>query len=240
MLMFYGTPVVAMLVPLVMLAVSLRRDPLSGALAEAAISYMLLPYVGFTLALFPVLRAWRNGPLLLLYLMLLVWCGDIAAFYVGRAFGRHKLAPRISPGKTWEGTVASVLAAIAVGVVLFHYMNPIAGALRVAHLLRPTGYAFPRSIANIHPTVRVAPLWLVALFAAVVNIAAQFGDLVESALKRGAGVKDSGGLLPGHGGVLDRIDALLFALPVGFIFYVVGLSRYFSSGASGSVAVVAR
>jgi phosphatidate cytidylyltransferase len=232
-------PTVVLLIPLVLLLISMRREPLSNALPDAAVSYMMLPYVGLALGLFPILRSARNGSLFLLYLMLLVWCGDVAAYYVGRAFGRYKLAPPISPGKTWEGTVASLAAAIAVGVALFHYINPIASALRGAHLLAAISYTYPHMTANVHPIFRLAPVWLVALFAAAVNGAAQLGDLVESGLKRGAGLKDSGTLLPGHGGVLDRIDALLFALPVGFIFYVAGLGRYFASGVSGSVAVVA-
>jgi phosphatidate cytidylyltransferase len=221
----FGLPVVALLGPLILLLLGLRRDPLSRALPDAAVSYMVLPYVGFTLALLPLLRTAPNGAVFLLYLMLLVWCGDTAAYYVGRAIGRHQLAPRVSPGKSWEGAMASVLGAVVVGVLLFHFLGPVADALRRAHLLNTTrfvpGYAWA-SNAN------AAPLWLVVLFAMVVNVAAQLGDLVESALKRGAGVKDSGTLLPGHGGVLDRIDALLFALPVGLIFYVVGLSQYFN------------
>jgi phosphatidate cytidylyltransferase len=221
-------PVVVLLVPLVLLVASLRREPLSNALPDAAVSYLLLPYVGLTLGLLPILRSGRNGALFLLYLMLLVWCGDVAAYYVGRAFGRHQLAPRISPGKTWEGAIASVAGAVIVGVLLFHYVNPIANGLHSARLLKAPPVRFGRPISNVPHVFALAPLWFVALFAICVNIAAQLGDLVESALKRGAGLKDSGTLLPGHGGVLDRIDALLFALPVGLIFYIAGMSRYLS------------
>jgi CDP-diglyceride synthetase len=213
--------------PLLLLLAALQRDPVSGTLPDAAVSFLSLPYVGFTLLLLPLLAATWNGPLFLLFLMLLVWCGDIAAYYVGRAIGKQKLAPRISPGKTWEGAVASVLGAVIVGLLLFHFINPIADALRSAHLLTPRPHSFYGSIPATQPLI-LAPVWFVALFAVCVNVAAQLGDLVESALKRGAGLKDSGTLLPGHGGVLDRIDALLFALPVGLIFYLAGMSRYFS------------
>ena len=224
-LFIWAVPLLALWAPLLLLLAGLRRDPLSQSLPDAAISYMLLPYVGFTLGLLPLLQAMHNGSLFLLCLMLLVWCGDIAAYYVGRAIGRHKLAPRISPGKSWEGAIASVVGSIVVGVLFCHFISPIGDALRSVRLLNT-----PRIVAQYaswEPNANQAPLWLVALFAIVVNIAAQLGDLVESALKRGAGVKDSGTLLPGHGGVLDRIDALLFALPVGLVFYLCGLSRYF-------------
>lgn len=221
----WSLPLVVLWAPLILLLAGLRREPLSEALPDAAISYMLAPYVGFTLGLLPILQAVHNGPLFLLYLMLLVWCGDTAAYYVGRAIGEHKLAPRVSPGKSWEGSVASVVGAVVVGWLLFHFILPIAAALRGIHLLNTVQTV--ASYSSWEPNANIAPLWLVALFAIAVNVAAQLGDLVESALKRGAGVKDSGKLLPGHGGVLDRIDALLFALPVGLIFYLAGLSRYF-------------
>lgn len=216
-----------LLPPLLLLLAGLQRQALPQALPDAAVSYMALPYVGFTLILLPLLNATWNGPLYLLYLMLLVWCGDIAAYYVGRAIGKHKLAPRISPGKTWEGAIASVAGAVVVGLLLFHFVNPIAAGLRSAHLLQVRAYHLGEPAPEPQP-FQPAPLWFVAAFAVAVNVAAQLGDLVESALKRGAGMKDSSNLLPGHGGVLDRIDALLFALPVGLIFYVAGMSRYFT------------
>lgn len=222
-----GTPLVVFCGPLLLLLLGLRRDPLSQALPDAASSYILVPYVGCTLALVPLLRIPANGPLYLLCLMLLVWCGDVAAYYAGRAIGKHKLAPRVSPGKSWEGAVASVIGAVIVGLILMHYIAPIADGLRSVHLLNSTRAATQYPGPN--PSAFEAPLWFVVLFAIAVNVSAQLGDLVESALKRGAGVKDSGTLLPGHGGVLDRIDALLFALPVGLIFYIGGFIFYFST-----------
>ena len=221
----WAVPILTLWVPLLLLLAGLRREPLSRVLPDAAVSYMLLPYVGFTLGLLPILVGVPNGAVFVLCLMLLVWSGDIAAYYVGRATGRHKLAPRISPGKSWEGAVASVMGAVVVGVAFCHFITPIADAFRHVHLM-----STPRVIAQYPwwlPNSNQAPLWFVALFAIAVNVSAQLGDLVESALKRGAGVKDSGTLLPGHGGVLDRIDALLFALPVGLVFYLAGMSRYF-------------
>ena len=225
MFLFAGLPLITLVSPLVFLVLGLSRDPLSQALPSAAVSYLLLPYVVFTLGVLVILQPIANGPLYLFFLMLLVWSGDIAAYYVGRAVGKHKLAPRISPGKTWEGAAGSVLGAVLLGLLLFHYINPIVDFCRRIHLL-----TLPNSLVldGVQLRFKLAPFWLIVLFAVCVNVAAQLGDLVESAMKRGAAVKDSGTLLPGHGGVLDRIDALLFALPVGLIFYVAGMAKYFA------------
>jgi phosphatidate cytidylyltransferase len=132
-----------------------------------------------------------RGPWLVLAAMAIVWIADTAAYFAGRAFGRRKLAPAISPGKTWEG-VYGALAAVA--VYAFALVPFASGA----------GYA-----PEISPLATIA--WIVvALGLVMLSIA---GDLFESLLKRHAGVKDSGRVLPGHGGVLDRIDALLAAMP---------------------------
>ena len=216
--------------PFVFMIAGLRREPLSAALGDASVSFFLMPYVGFTLFGLPMLRSYENGAIFILFLMLTVWAGDIAAFYFGRAFGKHKLAPRVSPGKSWEGSVASAIAAVAVAIFLFHFLAPIWRGLHSIHLVSVSGYTYyMHSLTNARPDFPRAPWWAAAAFALCVNVAAQLGDLVESALKRGAGMKDSGALLPGHGGVLDRIDALLFAVPTGWLFYVAGYSNYFTS-----------
>ena len=133
-----------------------------------------------------------RSPWLALAAMAIVWVADIAAYFTGRAFGRCKLAPSISPGKTWEG-VYGALAAVAVG------------AVALVPLAQRAGYAGEVSAFAVAG-------WL--LLALVFVALAVTGDLFESLQKRHAGVKDSGTLLPGHGGVLDRIDALLAALPL--------------------------
>jgi len=216
-----GALVLVIAAPFILMVAGMQRDPLSQSLPDAAASFLLLPYVGLSLASMVGLRAHSNGALFLLYILLLVWTGDIAAYYVGRAIGKRKLAPRISPGKTWEGTIASTIASVLVALLLFRYLQPIYFALQHIHLLSPV-------VAQYRSAARSpVPILSVIAFALSVNVAAQLGDLVESMLKRGGGVKDSGTLLPGHGGVLDRIDALLFAAPVGWFFYVEVLGKYF-------------
>jgi phosphatidate cytidylyltransferase len=183
-------------------------SPIGRVLVDATSSVFCLAYTGLTLITLPMLREQANGPSLVVFLLCAVWAGDIAALYVGKFFGRHKLAPSISPGKTWEGAVASVLGSLAV-----------AGALLAVADQLVTRW----NLVALSYQDEVWWYWLV--LAVVVNVAAQVGDLAESALKRSAGVKDSGTLLPGHGGVLDRIDALLLAAPV--LWYALVIHQHF-------------
>jgi phosphatidate cytidylyltransferase len=173
------------------------RSPADRVMADASASVFCLFYVGLTLSAVPALHedAEGNGPSLLTFLFCVVWAGDIAALYVGRAWGRRKLAPTLSPNKTWEGAVASVAGSVLVAW----------GLLELSTMLAEWNFVK----LSYHGEVGY---WLG--LAVLVNVAAQVGDLAESALKRSVGVKDSGSLLPGHGGVLDRIDALLLAAPV--------------------------
>jgi phosphatidate cytidylyltransferase len=166
-------------------------SPLERVLPDTAFSIFGLLYCGLALATLPIVWAQADGPSLVIFLLFVVWTGDTAALYIGRNFGQLKLSPRISPNKTWEGTAASLAGSLLITAALVVLGPKIPGA----------GLHYPASITQ----------WLG--FAAVLNIFAQAGDLVESAIKRGAGVKDSGVLLPGHGGILDRIDALLLAAP---------------------------
>jgi phosphatidate cytidylyltransferase len=129
-----------------------------------------------------------------LTVILVTWVGDSAAFIAGRAFGKHKLAPMISPNKSQEGSLAGLLASMTAGAISFQ------------------GFV-------------LGDWWMGLVVGAVIGLAGQIGDLAESVLKRQAGVKDSGSIVPGHGGILDRIDALLFAFPAGLLM-ATGLERF--------------
>jgi phosphatidate cytidylyltransferase len=181
--------------------------PVDMMLADASTSIFCFLYIGTTLITLPSLREEANGPSLVAFLLCAVWAGDMAALYVGRAWGRHKMAPSLSPNKTWEGALGSIAGSLLVTGAL----------LGLAHLLMAqwnrAWLSYPED------------LWYWLGMAVIINIAAQVGDLAESALKRSAGVKDSGSLLPGHGGVLDRIDALLLAAPV--LWYAQVIHQWF-------------
>jgi phosphatidate cytidylyltransferase len=169
-------------IALIVLALAMRGDDLAKSLPRATLLLAGIVYIfGCWKCAIPLREL---NPHWLMYALLVNWVGDMGAYYVGRRWGRHKMAPRISPHKSWEGAAASVVASVLV-----------AGA----YLLR------------FVPGVAVAQA--VALTVAA-NAAGQLGDLTESAMKRGAGVKDSGTMLPGHGGFLDRVDSTLFSLPL--------------------------
>jgi phosphatidate cytidylyltransferase len=161
--------------------VLLARTPLDEVIPALGILCFGIPYFAAPIAALQHLQ--RIDPWLVFLLCMIVWLGDAAAYYVGRALGRHKMAPVVSPNKTWEGAAGGFAASLAATAVW--------SVWRLGH---------------VEPSL----LGVAALTAA----AAQVGDLMESLLKRGAGVKDSGSVLPGHGGVLDRMDAMLFAAPV--------------------------
>lgn len=147
-------------------------------------------YISLFLGLLILIRNSAEGVVWLYFLIAVVFAGDISALYVGSAVGRHKLSPSVSPGKTVEGSIGGLAANLAIGLLIKLFFLP--------------GLNWPQTI----------------LFCILTGAAGQVGDLFESVLKRSSKVKDSGGLLPGHGGILDRIDALLFATPVAYLFKI--------------------
>lgn len=170
-------------------------------LASACATVVAPLYIGATLSFALLIRhipeargapaelPWE-GTMLVLLAFGVIWVGDSAAYFVGRAVGRRRLAPRVSPGKTVEGAVAGLVAATATGALMGLALQDLATA----------------------PVSPPAGAWM----GLALGAAAQFGDLAESLLKRDAGVKDSGTLLPGHGGMLDRFDAAFFTLPTAY------------------------
>ncbi len=170
------------------------RAPLEQSLRDGAMTLFGVLYLGLTLGPLSMTRLLPQGEWLIFFLLLVTWASDTGAYYVGTVYGRHRLAPTISPKKTVEGLVGGLIGAIIVAyAVRWWFLPELSGldCLLLAMLLTITG------------------LW---------------GDLTESAMKRGVGIKDSGGILPGHGGMLDRLDSLLFAAPA-FYYYITMASR---------------
>jgi phosphatidate cytidylyltransferase len=203
--MLYGIAVAAALAPFVFLTVVMRRSNLASGYPAAAASSFAFAYIAIPMALLVAIRQQPAGAIWTIYTLLAVWAGDIFAYFVGKSIGRHRMSPEISPKKTWEGAIASIAASVIVGTLWFQHAPAISSALLRIGLIDRRDGMFGLEQPQLLPII---------FLSAVVNIAAQLGDLVESLIKRGAGVKDSGAILPGHGGMLDRIDAMLFAVPV--------------------------
>jgi phosphatidate cytidylyltransferase len=167
------------------------RKKLEGAMVDWSLTLAIAIYLGWPMSLFPLIRGYQigisNGFWWLLTLLLGTWGFDTGAFFVGHFFGRHKLAPSISPGKTWEGAMGGLVITI-IATLLF--------------AMWPLGI----------------PWYLALLLGVLLAVAATLGDLAESLIKRQTHVKDSGQIMPGHGGILDRVDSLIFGVIVVYFF----------------------
>lgn len=170
---------------MVALTISVMVIPSRGSHVFPTLVYSIFGvlFIGWNLSHLVLLRLLPAGQRYVLFLCVVVWVGDSVAMYVGKSLGRYKMAPAISPGKTWEGAVGGAVGGVLTAVLSAGFWLPHLG------------------------------LWQCVMLGFCLSLAAQMGDLGESMLKRYAGVKDSGGLIPGHGGILDRIDSLLFAAP---------------------------
>jgi phosphatidate cytidylyltransferase len=171
----------------------LSRRSLDDALPSSAIAIMATLYVGMLGGSLIRLRNdfWPNiGPKLVFFLLLVVWLGDAGAYYVGKQFGRHPMSPRISPNKTIEGGIGGIITAIITAVVIH--------------------FTFFKEFPLVHAIVA----------GIVLSLAGVIGDLAESMWKRSAAVKDSGTLIPGHGGFLDRFDSIFFTAPILYVYWV--------------------
>lgn len=175
----------------------LSRRQKEGAFASWVWTIAGILYIGWLLSHLVALRGLEGGRNWVFFVLFVTWASDTTAFFAGRKLGRHKLAPSISPGKTWEGSISGIGAAIAMSILFF----------------TPTPFQLPLAY------------WQAIPLSIAVSILGQLGDLTESLLKRNMGVKDSGRLMPGHGGLLDRMDSIIFAGVVVYYFVLfAGLS----------------
>ena len=169
--------------------ISLRRFKADSSVIKIVARQVLgIIYIPLFLSCMVLIRNDDDGIAWIFFLLTLVFAGDTGAFYVGRLLGQHKLCPAVSPGKTIEGAIGGLAATLGAGLIFINCF------------LKPL---------SLGPSI---------LFFLCIGVVGQVGDLFESELKRYADVKDSGSILPGHGGILDRIDALLFAAPVAYFF----------------------
>ena len=167
----------------------LQEDNVKIAVDQISFTLLGIFYVAGLGGYYLLIRNFEDGSLLIIFLLLIVWLGDIVSYYCGKYFGKKPLAPVVSPNKTVDGSVAGLAGSLAAGII--------------------AGFWFLDHVMMTH-------CLLVAFICGTIG---QFGDLAESLLKRHAGIKDSGNALPGHGGVLDRIDGLLFAGPAFYCYF---------------------
>lgn len=201
----WGAGMLALLVPVALVSTMVRSGPDHAPLSRVGVTLLAVLYVGVAFSFVPLLvalpveRGWAPeesaglaGLAVVALPLAATWAGDSSAYFIGSAWGRRPMAPTISPKKSWEGFWAALVGAGVAGLIWSMVVPPVL------------------------PGVDFGDPWVLGVGGTVLGLAAVVGDLVESLLKREAGVKDSGTFFPGHGGILDRVDSLLFTLPLAY------------------------
>lgn len=181
-------PALVALVFLYLLYGLLGKREISDASLDASHKVLGIAYLSLPLSFLTLLAEFEQGRLWLLFLLVVIWSNDTFAYFIGKNLGKHKLAPEVSPKKTLEGAIGGIIGGALVGMVFVHFTGLSAGLLETAAITM------------------------------VIGLVAMAGDLAESLIKRAANVKDSGTIIPGHGGVLDRIDSLIFPVPLLYFY----------------------
>lgn len=176
---------------IIMIVRLFSKRPVESALEDIAVTMFGILYVSMLFGFQGAIRMGQDGKYWLVFMYLVVWTSDTAAYYIGTAFGRHRLYEKVSPKKSVEGLIAAIAGAVSAALLCRAVFMPKMG------------------------------LWEAAALGVILSCVGVVGDLAESLIKRGVGVKDSGSLIPGHGGILDRMDAMLFAAPVMFYYLAV-------------------
>jgi phosphatidate cytidylyltransferase len=170
----------------------IQNKPVDLTFRVISVNIFIAVLVPFFLSFIWLIRNFDGGGWWILFLLITIWVSDISAYYIGKNFGKHKITPNISPKKSLEGFIAGFIGGV-LAAFIFYY------------ILMPEKYALITG-------------WQLVFISVDIVVAGMVGDLFESLLKRGAGVKDSGNIIPGHGGMLDRIDSVLFAAPLLYFY----------------------
>ncbi|MFH1541865.1 MAG: phosphatidate cytidylyltransferase [bacterium] len=171
-----------------MIATLFLKERPKEAIVDIAVTLMGMIYIGWFYSYFLFIRALSDKGAYLIFMMMTVWALDVVAYFAGKAFGRHKLWPSVSPKKSVEGAIAGFIFALVAAYIFGYYAD----------------------FSTVHSLI----------LGGIIGIVAQFSDLVESLIKRDAGVKDASDLVPGHGGILDRMDSFIFTAPVVYYYLV--------------------
>lgn len=182
---------------------------------DVAYTFLGVFYISFFIMFWSLIRGLEHGKIFIGYALCIAWSTDILAYLIGKKWGKHKFS-KVSPKKSIEGSLAGIIGAVIIGLIYVHIANKTCVKFNGINL--PEVRYIQSPVQYFSPFINVS-YWVMVLITGILSVIAQIGDFVESSIKRFSDIKDSGNLLPGHGGMLDRVDSLIFIAPFVYMFF---------------------